>query len=237
MNPILILVWKEWRCATDTPLAYVVGAAFLLAAGFFFGNSLFLLGQAEMRSYFSWLPILFMFFIPALCMRLLADEQRLGTFELLCTLPISTAQIVLGKFFGIWLQLSVLLLLTLFYPLTLSTLGDIDVGQVGVSYLAAWLLAGAYAAMCLFASSLSKNAVVAYIIGFGGLFVVFLMGQILMQFSASLQHTMAMFSPIQHYQAMLRGIIALDNVVCLLAIMLVFLSATIFQLERRRWAA
>ncbi|MDQ6962357.1 MAG: ABC transporter permease subunit [Mariprofundaceae bacterium] len=235
MNPILTLVWKEWRCATDTPLAYVVAAAFLLASGFFFGNSLFLIGQAEMRGYFSWLPILFMFFIPALCMRLLADEQRLGTFELLCTLPVQTSQVVLGKFFGIWLQLSLLLLLTFFYPLTLSLIGDIDVGQIGVSYLAAWLLAGSYAAICLFASSLTKNAVVAYMIGFGCLLLIFLMGQILMQFSASVQNTMAMFSPIQHYQAMLRGILGLDNLVCMLAMILVFLSATTFQLERRRW--
>jgi len=235
MNPILTLIWKEWRCAIDTPLAYVVATAFLLAAGFFFGNSLFLIGQAEMRGYFTWLPILFMFFIPALCMRLLADEQRLGTFELLCTLPVTMGQLVLGKFLGIWLQLSLLLLMTLFYPLSLSLIGAIDVGQIAVSYVAAWLLAGAYAAICLFASSLSKNAVVAYIIGFGGLLLIFLMGQILLQFSASFQNTMQMFSPIQHYQSMLRGIVGLDNLMCMLAIIVVFISATIFQLERRRW--
>jgi len=235
MTPIFTLIWKEWRCAIDTPLAYVVATAFLLAAGFFFGSSLFLIGQAEMRSYFSWLPILFMFFIPALCMRLLADEQRLGTFEILCTLPITTTQLVLGKFLGIWLQLSLLLSMTLFFPLTLSTLGNIDVGQISVSYLAAWLLAGSYAAICLFASSLSKNAVVAYIIGFGCLLLIFLMGQIFMQFSASLQNSMELFSPIQHYQYMLRGIIGLDNLVCMLAIIFIFLSATTFQLDRRRW--
>ncbi|MDQ6960143.1 MAG: ABC-2 transporter permease, partial [Mariprofundaceae bacterium] len=123
MSPVSAIIWKEWRTAVDTPLGYVIAVAFLLAAGFFFGNQLFLMGQAEMRGFFAILPVLLMFFIPAMTMRSLAEEKRSGTFELLATLPVSTLQIVAGKYLAVLLQVVVLLGFTLVYPLTLATLG------------------------------------------------------------------------------------------------------------------
>jgi ABC-2 type transport system permease protein len=97
-------------------------------------------------------------------------------------------------------------------------------------------LGGAYAAICLFASSLSRNGVVAYVIGFGLLLTLYLMQQAVPLFPSSMQDALGVISPIEHYQLMLRGVIGLDDVVCLLATSGVFLAATVFQLERRRWA-
>jgi len=232
---MMVISWKEWRVAMDTPLGYVVAVAFLLATGFFFGNHLFLAGQAEMRGYFNVMPLLLMFFIPAMTMRMLSDEQRSGTFELLATMPIRTIDIVLGKFVAVMLQVSVLLALTLFYPATLSLIGNLDSGQLFAGYLALWLLAAVYIAISLYASALTNHAVVAYVIGFGMLFGLFIMTQAMVTFSPASQDFITALSPITHYQLMLRGVIGLDDMGLFLSATAIFLTLTWFQLERRRW--
>jgi len=235
MSQISTLIWKEWRTAVDTPLGYVIAVAFLLTTGFFFGNSLFLMGQAEMRGFFSIFPVLLIFFIPAMAMRSLAEEKRSGTFELLATLPVSTMQIVMGKYLAVLLQVVVLLGFTLVYPLTLATLGNIDAGQIAASYMAAFLLAAFYTSVCIFASSLTRNAVVAYVLGLSLLLAVFLLAQAAPLFSPFVQNVLEIVSPLSHYQSMLRGVVHPGDVVFLLALCVVFLAAAHFQLERRRW--
>jgi len=235
MRRVLTLCWKEWRIAMDTPMGYVVATAFLLASGFFFGNNLFLIGQADMRGYFSVLPLLLMFFVPAMAMRILADEQRGGTFELLATMPVRTLDIVLGKYLAVLAQVAVLLAFTLAYPASLSLLGNVDAGQAAASYLAALLLAVAYVAICLYASSLTHHAIIAYVIGFGMLLALYLIAQAAPTFSPAMQDWIAATSPLTHYQYMLRGVIGLDDVALLLATGGIFLALTWFQLERRRW--
>ncbi len=234
-SPILTLVWKEWRSAVDTPLGYVIAVAFLLAAGFFFGNSLFLIGQADMRDFFAILPVLYMFFLPALGMRALSEERRSGTFELLATMPVSTLQIVMGKYLSLLLQMFVLLSLTLLFPVSLSLLAHLDVGQVVASYLAALLLAAAYASVCLFASALSENAVVAYVVGFFVLLAFFLMAQAVPLLPPAAQNWIELISPLQHYRNMLRGVVRADDALFLPAITAIFLGATVYRLESRRW--
>ncbi len=235
MNRVMAIGWKEWRVALDTPLGYVVAIAFLLAAGFFFGNHLFLVGQAEMRGYFSVMPLLLLFFIPAMTMRMLSDEQRSGTFELLATMPVRTIDIVLGKFVAVMMQLSVLLLLTLFYPATLALIGNLDAGQLLAGYLALWLLAGCYVAISLYASALTAHAVVAYVIGLAMLFALFIATRTMSTFSPASQDMITALSPISHYQLMLRGVIDLGDVGSFVSIAALFLALTWFQLERRRW--
>ncbi len=235
MNRILAISWKEWRVALDTPLGYVVAIAFLLATGFFFGNHLFLVGQAEMRGYFSVMPLLMMFFIPAMTMRMLSDEQRSGTFELLATMPVRTIDIVAGKFVAVMLQVSMLLALTLFYPATLSLIGNLDGGQLAAGYLALWLLSACYIAISLYASALTLHAVVAYVIGFGMLFALFITTQAMATFSPASQDFITAVSPVAHYQLMLRGVIGLGDIGAFVSAAALFLALTWFQLERRRW--
>lgn len=231
----LTIGWKEWRVALDTPLGYVVATAFLLAAGFFFGNHLFIAGQADMRGYFSVMPLLLMFFIPAMSMRMLADEQRGGTFELLATMPVNTSEIVAGKFIAVLLQVSMLIGLTLFYPVTLSLIGNLDGGQVAASYLALLLLSACYIAISLYASSLTNHAVIAYVIGFGMLFALYILMQAMPTFSVAMQDAIAAIAPTVHYQLMLRGVISLSDIALLAGTTALFLALTWFQLERRQW--
>ncbi len=235
MKPAVALVQKEWRVAIDTPLGYVIAVAFLLATGFFFGNNLFLMGQADMRGWFTVLPLLLMFFMPAVAMRMLADEQRAGTFELLATMPLRTTGIVAGKYLAVMLQVGVLLGMTLLYPFTLAMLGNVDGGQIAAGYVAALLLAALYAAICLFASALSRHAVVAYVIGFGILLGLYLLAQVTPLLNPLLQNAVVMFSPLSHYQSMLRGVIALEDVVFFIVLTLLFLALAWLRLESRRW--
>lgn len=235
MNVMIALCQKEWRISMDTPQGYVVSIAFLLAAGFFFGSNLFLSGQAEMRHWFGVLPLLFIFFIPAMAMRLLADELHDGTYELLATMPTRTIDIVLGKYLSLLGHITFLLALTLLYPLSLSLLGDVDTGLIMAAYLAAWLLAAAFSAICLYASALTSHAMIAYITGLMLLLVVFLMTQISPTLSTSIQDFIAAVGPMNHYNNMLRGVVSLSDVMLFMMFISLFLSLSWFELERRRW--
>ncbi|MDQ6976336.1 MAG: ABC transporter permease subunit [Mariprofundaceae bacterium] len=232
---IIALCRKEWRTCIDTPLAYVIGIAFLVTTGFFFSNSLFLVNEADMRGWFAVLPLLLIFFVPAMAMRFIADERRSGTFELLATLPVGTLTVVLGKFLSLFTQLAVLIGLTLLYPWTLSGLGTLDGGQMMVSYIALLLLAGSYAAICLYASALTGYEVIAYVFGLVLLLTLFLLLQVATLFPPFIQNVLTTLSPVAHYQSLLRGVLNLGDVVYLLMVIGVFISLCSFELERRRW--
>ena len=231
----MALMQKEWRISLDTPQGYVVSIAFLLASGFFFGSSLFLNGQADMRHWFAMLPLLFIFFVPAMSMRLLADELHDGTYELLATMPTRTLDIVLGKYLSLLGHITFLLVLTVLYPLTLSFLGHIDAGTIAASYLGAWLLAASFAAICLYASALTSHAMIAYIVGLILLLVIFLLTQASPTLPIMLQDWIVMLGPINHYQNMMRGVVGLADVALFVCLVVVFLSLSWFALERRRW--
>ena len=235
MSAVLALCQKEWRISLDTPQGYVVSIAFLLASGFFFGSSLFLNGQADMRHWFAVLPLLFIFFIPAMSMRLLADELHDGTYELLATMPTRTIDIVLGKYLSLLGHITFLLLLTLLYPFTLSLLGNLDLGTVMAAYCGAWLLAALFAAMGLFASAMTSHAMIAYIVGLILLLVTFLMTQASPTLPIFVQDWIALLGPINHYQHMMRGVVSLADVMLFISLTVIFLSLSWFVLERRRW--
>ena len=226
---------KEWRIALDTPLGYVVATAFLLASGFLFGKNLFLYGQADMRAYLGVLPMLLMFFTPALTMRLLADERHDGTFELLATMPVRTSAIVLGKFLAAWGQVGAWLGASLVFPLSLELLADLDWGQVAAGYLAAALLAGVYIAIGLFASATSGRGIVAYVVGFGLLLALFLLHAASSVLPVAWQDVLSWLHPLAHFDRMLRGVVALDDLVLPLVWIGYFLLMTVFQLDRRLW--
>ncbi|MDX8409289.1 MAG: ABC transporter permease [Mariprofundales bacterium] len=235
MKQVWVLCAKELKVTLDTAQGAVISVAFLLATGFFFGSNLFLIGQAEMRGFFSVMPLLLMFFIPAMAMRQLADELNHGTFELLATMPISTLQLVAGKYLAILVQLLILFSLTLLYPWSLSLLGDADGGTIAAGYLALLLLATAYSAVCLYASSLTRHAIIAYILGFSLLFALFLLDKVVATLPPVTQDWLTILLPSPPFTAMLRGVIGLEQVAYFLCFSLFFLALTCFQLERRRW--
>ena len=166
----MVIAKRELQSYYNTPTAYIVVVAFLLVAGWMFFSSLFLIGRADMRSFFAPSPfspsMMLVVMIPAITMRLVAEERKSGTIELLTTLPITDTQVILGKYLGALGLVFSGILLTGLYPLTLSSIGDLDWGPVVTGYVGLSLFAAALVAIGVFCSTITENQIVAFILGF-----------------------------------------------------------------------
>src|SRR6266581_5037809 len=169
---------RELRGYFATPLAYLFIVIFLVLAGvltFFVGN-FFDRGQADLQPFFTFHPWLYLVLIPALSMRLWAEERRSGTIELFLTLPVRLSEAVLGKFLAAWVFAAIALALTFPFWLTVNFLGDPDNGVILASYLASWLMAGAILAIGAAVSAATKNQVIAFIVTASVVFVLTVAG-------------------------------------------------------------
>lgn len=156
---------RELKSYFTTPLAYVFLVIFLFFSGYLtFKQGFFEARQADMRAFFMNLPLLFVFMVPATAMRLWAEERKVGSIELLLTLPITVTQAVLGKFLAAWLFLAIALALTFPMPITVCYLGDPDIGLIITGYLGSLLMAGGFLAIGCFFSALSKNQVISFVL-------------------------------------------------------------------------
>lgn len=165
MNGFIAVFKRELKSYFATPVAYVFLVIFLFFAGYLpFRQGFFEARQADLRLFFLNLPLLFVFMVPCTAMRLWAEERKSGSIELLLTLPITTTQAVLGKFFAAWFFLVIALLLTITMPLTVVYLGNPDIGLMITGYLGSILMAGAFLAIGCFFSALTKNQVVSFIL-------------------------------------------------------------------------
>ena len=166
MRTIVSIIKREMSGYFGSPVAYVFIVIFLILCGFFtfqfgdFYNS----NDASLRAFFVWHPWLYLFLIPAVAMRTWAEERRTRTIELLLTLPVTLPQAILGKFLAGWLFIGIALVLTFPMVITVCYLGNPDIGQIIAGYIGSFLLAGCYLAVGSFASSLTRNQVVAFII-------------------------------------------------------------------------
>src|SRR6186997_1754428 len=160
------IVERELGGYFTSPVAYVFLVIFLLLTGFFtftVGN-FFERGEASLVSFFTWHPWLYLFLVPAAGMRLWSEERRLGTIELLLTMPITPWQAIVGKFLASWLFLALALLLTFPVVITVSYLGDADMGPILCGYIGSLLLAGGYLAISCMTSAMTRNQVVSFIV-------------------------------------------------------------------------
>ncbi len=156
---------RELKGYFETPLAYVFLVVFLFFSGYLtFRQGFFEARQADMRTFFMNLPLLFIFMVPATAMRLWAEERKTGSIELLLTLPITVGQAVLGKFFAAWVFLTLALALTFPMVITVCYLGDPDVGLIITGYLGSVLMAGGFLAIGCFFSAVSKNQVISFVL-------------------------------------------------------------------------
>ncbi|MFN8693076.1 MAG: ABC transporter permease subunit [Holosporales bacterium] len=238
--PVLTAFWwgrvgalldKEWAGYFTTPLAYVFLTLFLLVAGvltFFMGNFLER-GQADLLPFFNFHPWLYLVFIPALSMRLIAEERKSGTLELLLTLPIGAVQAILAKFLACWLFCGLALLLTVPLWITVNYLGSPDNGLILASYLASWLCAAGFVAIGLFASALSRNQVTAFVVGVVLSFALLVGGTPLMtQLFAPwagvfVVEAIAGLSMLTHFDTLTKGLITLKAAGYFVVLVVVFL--------------
>ena len=234
-NHIAILCKKELKGYFDSPIAYIVITIFLLISGWFFFSDLFLVNQASLRNLFSIVPFIFMFFVPAVTMRLISEEKRSGTIELLLTLPVRDHEIILGKFLAGMILISVSVILTLVYTLTLSGLGDLDAGSVVAGYLGLIFLGATYVSVGVFTSSLTQNQVVAFITSFLIIFILFMLNKVLIFVPSFLASFFEYLSVDYHFSNISRGVIDSRDLIYYLSIIFLFLFLSVRALESRKW--
>ncbi|MGC9467983.1 MAG: Gldg family protein [Anaerolineae bacterium] len=236
----LTVTRKELRGYFSSPMALIFVGSFLAAVlfSFFWVDTFFARGIADVRPLFRWMPILMIFLVAALTMRQWSEEQRSGTLEILLTLPVSTTQLVIGKFLAVVSLVVVALSLTIFLPITVSLLGNLDWGPVVGGYVAATLLAGAYAAIGLFISSRTDNQIVAlistvllcgllYLVGSAGVTDFFgnEVGEVLRAIGAG-----------SRFESIQRGIIDLRDLVYYVSLAGLFLTLNVISLKAKGWS-
>ncbi|HEX9193136.1 MAG TPA: ABC transporter permease [Burkholderiales bacterium] len=231
---IRTIIKRELAAYFESPVAYVFLVIFLLLAGFFtftFGG-FFERGEASLAAFFNWLPWLFLFLVPAVGMRLWSEERRLGTIELLLTMPVGTWQAILGKFLASWLFLVIALALTFPIVVTVNWLGDPDNGVIASGYIGAALLAGTYLAVSCMTSALTRNQVIAFILAVVLCLLLILVGfsplvDLLARWASPwLVESVTRFSVLTHYDGFQKGVLDSRDLVYFLSVIAFTLFAT-----------
>ncbi len=227
-----------------TPLAYVFIVIFLIFSGIFtfYVGGFYERGQADLQPFFSFLPWLYLFLVPAISMRLWAEERKTGTLELLMTLPVPTVSSVLGKYFAAWVFTGVALALTFPLWITVNVLGDPDNGVILAGYIAGFFMAGSYLAIGACLSAMTRNQVIAFVLTVmvAFLFTVSGMPIVLDVFSEWAPHLVveqvASFSFLTHFNAIVRGVIDLRDVIFFAAMIAAWLIANMVVVESQKEA-
>lgn len=236
-------IWRrELAGYFATPVAYVFIVIFLLAIGsftFYFGQ-FFLTGQADLSVFFGFHPWVYLFLLPAISMRLWAEESRAGTIELLMTLPVPVMAAVVGKFIAAWLFAGIALALTFPMWVTVNFLGSPDNGVIFASYLGSWLMAGAYLAIGSAVSAMTNNQVIAFVVSVVICFIFTIAGHtMVLDFFQGwaptlLVSTVSSFSFLTHFNAIMNGVIDLRDVVYFASLigLCLFINAVVIDLKR-----
>jgi len=237
MKTIWIITKKELYSYFNSLIAYVMIILFLGFSGFFtwlYGADVFLVGQADLRTFFSVAYWTLFFFIPALTMKSIAEEKRMGTLELLLTKPITDWQLIWGKFFGNLFIIIIALSLTFPYVITLSNIGNIDGGAIFLGYVGLVLMSAAYIGIGIFASSISQNQIVAFLLAlFIGLFFHIIFGVLASGTSGLLSNLFSYLDLNKHYDSISRGVLDTRNLFYFLSIMFIGLYLSFISLAKR----
>ena len=242
MRNCWVVIKRELGAYFSTPLAYVFIVIFLALSGAltFFMGAFFERGQADLNSFFSFHPWLYLFLIPAISMRLWAEERKTGTVELLLTLPIQTWVIVIGKFIAAWAFIAIALFLTFPLWITVNYLGSPDNGVIFASYMGSLVMAGGYLAIGSCISAATKNQVIAFILTAVVCFLFLMSGVELVQSffqgwaPAFVLEALGSMSFLTHFNTIIRGVIDMRDVVFFSSIIGVFLyvNAAVIDLTR-----
>lgn len=226
---------KELSFYFNNPVGYIIGVLFAAFANFLFIKDLFLRGDSSMRPFFELLPWLLLIFIPALAMRIFAEEKRINTIEVLLSLPIIELSVVTAKFLALLFFSTIVLLLTISIPITINSIGRMPLTEIIVSYLGSFLLIAGFISISIFFSSLTKNQIVAFLSSALVIFFLILSnGDFLSSFVPRfIQENLIILSPIYHYENFLKGLIDLRSVFYFVSLCTLFIFLTVINLEKR----
>lgn len=240
MKQTLSIARKELNDYFGSPMALIFVGVFLAATlfTFFWVEAFFARGIADVRPMFTWMPVLTIFLVAALTMRQWSEEQQTGTLEILLTMPVRLVQLVLGKYLATMVMVVVALALTLFLPITVALLGNLDWGPVWGGYLASILLASAYVAIGLFLSSRTDNQIVALILTVlvGGLFYLVGTSGFTQFFNDNIAEILRAIGSGSRFESIERGVVDIRDLVYYLSLTILFLTLNVVSLDSKRWS-
>jgi len=226
MQQVIRICNKELKDYFISPIAYIVISIFLLVTGWFFFATFFYYNQADLRNFFDLLPITFSFFIPAVTMRLFSEELNVGSYEMLLTLPVTFNDILVGKFLAGVFFVAAALVPTLAYPICVAFMGQLDWGTVAGGYMGALLLGSAFTAVGLFASSLTRNQIIAFIVGMAICFTLALIDKMLFFFPRPMLGVIGYLGADFHFKNIAKGIIDSRDILYFISVIFIGLYGT-----------
>ncbi|MCL1864796.1 MAG: ABC transporter permease subunit [Spirochaetes bacterium] len=232
-NETIAVMKKDLNDYFNSPIAYIVITIFLVFVGFFFFKDFFFFNQAEMRSLFQLMPLMLTFVIPAVTMRLFAEERHTGSFEILMTLPVSSMDIVIGKFLAGTIFAVIMISPTLLYLITIIFLGSPDYGSIFGGYIGVVLLSASYTSIGLIASSLTRNQIVAFISSWAACFLLWMIDKLSLFIPAKLGFLTYLGSD-YHFQNIAKGVIDSRDLIYFISLCVLSLMFTIKAVEERR---
>ena len=233
MKQVIHIFEKESRIYFVSPIAYIFISIFLLITGWFFFMTFFLFNQADLRNFFVLLPIAFSIVVPAITMRLFSEELNVGSYEILLTMPVTFRQVVLGKYLASVVFVAALLIPTLAYPVTVAFLGELDWGPVLGGYIGAVLLGAAFSAIGLFASSLTRNQIIAFITGMAICFSLTLIDKMLFFLPQTLLGILQYLGADYHFRNISKGILDSRDILYFLSVSFIGLYGTHLALQEK----
>lgn len=231
MQQVIRICNKELKDYFISPIAYIVISIFLLVTGWFFFATFFYYNQADLRNFFDLLPITFSFFIPAVTMRLFSEELNVGSYEMLLTLPVTFNDILVGKFLAGVFFVAAALVPTLAYPICVAFMGQLDWGTVAGGYMGALLLGSAYTAVGLFASSLTRNQIIAFMVGMAICFTLTLIDKMLFFFPRPMLGVIGYIGADFHFKNIAKGIIDSRDILYFISVIFIGLYGTHLAME------
>jgi len=233
MRQVVHIFRKEFSIYFVSPIAYIVISIFLLVTGWLFFATFFLFNQANLRTFYTLLPVVFAFVIPAITMRLISEELNIGSDEILFTMPVTYGDVIIGKFLASVALIMAMLIPTLAYPLTVSFIGKLDWGPVVGGYVGAVFMGAAFSAVGLFASALTRNQIIAFIIGLAICFTLTLIDKMLFFLPQSLLGVFSYLGADFHFQNIAKGIIDSRDILYFISVCFVGLLGAHLALNQK----
>jgi ABC-2 type transport system permease protein len=233
MKQVTRIFRKEFKDYFVSPIAYIVISVFLLVTGWFFFSTFFFYNQADLRNFFALLPWTFAFVIPAITMRLFSEELNIGSYEILLTMPVTHVDVILGKLLASVAVVAAMLAPTWAYAFTIVFLGKLDWGPIIGGYLGALLLGTAYSAIGLFASSLTRNQIVAFIIGTAICFALTILDNILFFVPRWLLGVVGYLGAVSHFQNISKGIVDSRDILYFLSVVFIGSFGTHIAMQKK----
>ncbi len=236
MNHCIAIIKKELKMYFNSPLGYIFLVAFLAVSSWLFMQGYFVAGEASMRSFFSLLPWIFLFIIPAVTMRLWAEEKKQGTIEILMTLPVRDSEVVLGKFLASLAFLGIALACSLPLAIIVIISGNADIGIIIASYIGTLLLSAAYLSIGLWISSLTSNQIVAFIGAVTLTFILVMIGHdaIIGSLPQSIGGAIKYMSLNVHFASIARGVLDTRDILYYLSVVTLFLCLNMYSMANRK---